>query len=169
MHRTSGMPTPRGPGRDSKTDSKHGSTKDAHYKGSERREKSKSSQIYETSRIVSTSRTPPSGDRRNAQHEEKLKLAESEVRIVSERPRLKARTHSAPFIELHKSSESHRDVERVDELPHMGKREKSCSVPEIDAGAATGAQDEDEVAGVVGTARKYSPFSSPEVGAACGL
>ena len=129
-------------GRESRRSSKSGSTGKDVYKSSERKEKSKSSQIYD-------------GQRRGSRQ------AESGLGSASARPQLKGRTNSAPFIDGRSSEPSRRQ--------DVGKREQRDFDRQASATARVGprtaqdAQDEDEVAGVVGAVRHFQPFQSPEV------
>ena len=134
------MPTP-SPGRDSRRGSKQsGQSGNDAYKSTDRREKAKSSQVYDGRRRAS-------------------KQAESSGSSVPQRPGLKSRTNSAPLVETRDGQSGVHKVDVDGEKPRVGG--KSSSTPRI--GAVETAQDEDEVAGVVGAVRKFQPFQSPEV------
>lgn len=130
-------------GRDSRRSSKSGPSGNEAYKSSDRREKAKSSQVYPSSRRGS-------------------RQAESTLGSVPERPSVKGRTYSAPLVDRVG------EPGRRDEL-HDGeqtrKESKSSSAPRVDAGGVgvEDAQDEDEVAGVVGAVKRFQPFQNPEV------
>ena len=133
------MPTSNS-GRDSRRSSKSSATAKAPTKGnSDRKEKAKSSQIYDTSRRPS-------------------RQAESVLRIVEERPSGKGRTNSAPLIEG--VSKLRRRDEAEDEERTI-KQSKTPSAPQLDG--VEPVQDEDEVAGVVGAIKRFEPFQTPEV------
>lgn len=130
------MPTP-GSGRESRRSSKSGASGSEAYKSSERREKAKSSQVYDSRRRGS-------------------KQAESGLGSVSERPQLKGRTNSAPLIEA-RVRQGVRDGEQT------GDEGKGSSTPRATYGGDEDGRDEDEVAGVVGAVRNLQPFQTPEV------
>ena len=132
------MPTSNS-GRESRRSSKSGPSGNEANKSSERREKAKSSQIYD-------------GKRRGS------KQAESTLGSVPERPGLKGRTNSAPLVEARITQPGSWDT-----LEDGPQTSKSSSAPKIGAGGVGDAQDEDEVAGVVGAVRRFQPFHSPEV------
>ncbi|KAK3681546.1 hypothetical protein LTR37_020854 [Vermiconidia calcicola] len=129
------MPTPSS-GRDSRRSSKSGPSGNDAYKSSERKEKAKSSQVYDSRRRGS-------------------KQVESGLGSVDERPKLKGRTSSAPLIEPQRHAVG--DGEQTP--PHS----TGSSTPRATQGGVEAAQDEDEVAGVVGAIKHYQPFQSPEV------
>lgn len=138
------MPTPSS-GRDSsRRSSKSGPSGNDAYKrnGSDRREKAKSSQVYE-------------GSKRRGSRQ-----AESGLDSVNEqRPGLKSRTNSAPLLE---------PQSRYDVAAARGQTSVRATAPStpVASGEDVGtAQDEDEVAGVVGAVRHFQPFQNPEVGA----
>ena len=130
------MPTPSS-GRESKRSSKSSAGANEAYKSSDRREKSKSSQVYV-------------GQRRGSRQ------AESELANASARPPLKGRTNSAPLIDARGADTGSRhNVE--------DGRQTGSSTPRAGPRGYQDAQDEDEVAGVVGAVRHFQPFQSPEV------
>jgi hypothetical protein len=112
---------------ESRRSSKSGASGNDAYKSSERREKAKSSQVYDSRRRGSKQ----SGEGRGA--------------APPERPTLKGRTNSAPV------------VERRGGQPD--RPSKGPSSPRLDEDA----QDEDEVAGVVGAADRLQLVQQPEV------
>ena len=130
------MPTPSSGRRSSKS----GPSGSEASKSSERREKAKSSQAYDTQRRGS-------------------RQAESTLGSVSEPPRLNGRTHSAPLVDRAGKAQRRDDLQDGEQ---MRKQSKSSSTPRAGAGAGD-AQDEDEVAGVVGAVKRFQPFQSPEV------
>lgn len=103
------------------------------YKSSERREKAKSSQIYDARR-------------RGSRQVE-----------VEERPRLKSRTNSAPLVNARLGGRE--DGEQTSK----GARKGQASAPQVGEAISEDAQDSDEEAGVVGAVRDIKPFRSPEV------
>lgn len=126
--------------RSSKSSLPSNSKEDAEKRSERRREKAKSSQIYESSRRGS-------------------KQAESGLGSLSERPKLKGRTNSTPVVSR-VAEPGHRDGTEEREQTREGRSRQTSQ-----AGLEThaGAQDEDEVAGVVGTVKKFQPFQNPEV------
>jgi hypothetical protein len=125
------MPTPSSGRRSSKS----GPSGNDAYKSSERREKAKSSQVYESARRGSK---------------------QSELGSVAERPKIKSRTNSAPLIEPRGRYEA-----RASQTGNVRGKENAAR-GEVGVGAGD-AQDEDEVAGVVGAVKHFSPFQNPEV------
>lgn len=130
------MPTPSS-GRESKRSSKSSAGANEAYRGSERREKSKSSQVYEAQRRGS-------------------KQAESGLVGASARPQVKGRTNSAPLIDARGADTASR--QNVEDGKQTGS-----STPRAGRSDLQDAQDEDEVAGVVGAVRHFQPFQSSEV------
>lgn len=107
---------------------------DAAYKSSERREKAKSSQIYDARR-------------RGSRQVE-----------VEERPRLKSRTNSAPLVDARLGGREE------GAQTSKGVRRGQASAPQLVGEAISeDAQDSDEEAGVVGAVKDLKPFRSPEV------
>ena len=134
------MPTPSS-GRDSRRSSKSGpSGNDAHKSSnSDRREKTKSAQVYD--------------DRRRGSRQ-----TESGLGSVSERPQLTSRTNSAPLLEPGARYGGARGEQT------SSARTTASSTSKVGSEDAGDAQDEDEVAGVVGAVRHFQPFQNPEVG-----
>lgn len=112
---------------------------------------------------------PPRNDRRQKAQSVQVETGrrrpsqqiEKPVRVADERPVVKSRTNSAPLV-----SRRADDATRQDDS-HGGAQSRAqassarastaVTVPELDA------QDEDEVAGVVGAIRHFQPFQPPEV------
>lgn len=113
--------------------------KDTHKSSSDRRLKAKSTQIE-------------TGRRRGSQQ------TESGLVIASDRPALKSRVNSAPLV---------RRVADIGGAAGDGTHErKDDDVADALAAVESGdldAQDEDEVAGVVGAVKHFQPFKTPEV------
>lgn len=155
------MPSSSSGGRDSRRSSKSGASaaaasssgsNDAHKGSGDRREKAKSSQSYTAAyNAARRGSVQPSH--------------EGGLGSVPERPRLKTRTHSAPLVEVRQRPAGggpDRDGGgHTDSKPQSKAKELA---PQTSGGAMADGQDEDEVAGAVGSARLYEPFSSPEVG-----
>ena len=137
------MPTPSS-GRESRRGSKPNATSNEAYKSSnERREKAKSSQIYD-------SRRRPS------------RQAESGLGSASARPQLKGRTNSAPLIDRGGADHGSRQSDRYGDQTAVSST--ASTTPRAGTYADRDAQDEDEVAGVVGALKTYQPFKSFQVG-----
>lgn len=136
------MPTPSS-GRESRRGSKsNASANEAYKSSSDRREKAKSSQIYD-------SRRRPS------------RQAESGLGSASARPQLKGRTNSAPLIDRGGAEAGARQSDRYGDQPAASST--ASTTPRAGGYGDVDAQDEDEVAGVVGTLKSYQPFKSFEV------
>lgn len=133
------MPAPVA-GRELKRSSKNGPSGNEAYKSVERREKGKSSQVYD--------------GRRRGSEQPKSSLAPT-----SARPHLQGRTNSSPLI--HRPGE----VDGLDGRDGKQHSEQDGQLAHTRAGADRMglAQDADEVAGVVGAVKKFQPFRSPEV------
>lgn len=129
------MPT-QSSGRESRRSSRSGPTSDEAYKSGERREKAKSSQIYDSRRRSS-------------------RQTEGGLSSVSERPKLGGRTNSAPLIEGRHGQNREQTGNR--------SKESSSTPPPLNDDGVQDARDEDEVAGVVGAIRHFQPFQNPEV------
>lgn len=85
---------------------------------------------------------------------------------ASERPRLKARTNSAPLVnDRGPVTGEHSQQLRRDESTHREPRRPPNPTPAIAAGFDGTGQDEDETLGVVGAIRQFHPFqtNTPEV------
>ena len=135
------MPTPSS-GRESRRGSKSNAAANEAYKSSsDRREKAKSSQIYD-------SRRRPS------------RQAESALGSASARPQLKGRTNSAPLVDRVAEYGS-RQTDRYGDQTAVSST--ASTTPRVGTYADRDAQDEDEVAGVVGAFKTYQPFKSFEV------
>ena len=134
------MPTPSS-GRESRRGSKSSVTPSEAQKSSDRREKAKSSQIYD-------SRRRPS------------RQAESSFSSASARPQLKGRTNSAPLIDRGGADQSARHGNEYG--VQTGHSSNASTTPRVSS-RVVDAQDEDEVAGVVGAVKNYQPFKSFEV------
>ena len=133
------MPTPSS-GRESRRGSKASATASETYKSSERREKAKSSQVYDSRRRPSRqAETPP----------------------TSARPQLKGRTNSAPLIDRTGAEPGTR--QGVEHGGQTGASSNASSTPRGGSHYVGDAQDEDEVAGVVGAMKSYQPFKTFEV------
>lgn len=76
---------------------------------------------------------------------------------AEERQRLKSRTNSAPLVDARLGGG------REGEQQTKGRRKGGAATPQIGGVISEDAQDEDEVAGVVGAVRDLKPFRSPEV------
>ena len=129
------MPTPSS-GRDSRRGSRANAVQaaaESGYASTDRREKAKSSQIYD-------------GRRRGSKQVE-----------VEERPRLKSRTNSAPLVDARLGGRD--DGEQTSK----GARKGQASAPQVGEAIGEDAQDSDEEAGVVGAVKDLKPFRSPEV------
>lgn len=120
-------------GRDSRRGSRSGG--EPGFKNAERREKAKSSQAY-------------------SQYTETAGKG-SEGGAATRRPQLGTRTTSAPLVERRRGSGYAAGLQHIPQSQDYAAQTGS--------GAAEGGQDEDEVAGVVGTVRQYEPFRSPQV------
>ena len=134
------MPTPSS-GRESRRGSKSSATPSDAQKSSDRREKAKSSQVYD-------------GRRRPSRQ------AESSLSGAPARPPLKGRTNSAPLIDRGGAEVGARHGN--DYGVQSGHSSNASTNPRA-ASRHVDAQDEDEVAGVVGAVRTYQPFKSFEV------
>lgn len=132
------MPTPSS-GRESRrgSSSKSTATADEAYRrsGYSRDKKAKSSQIYDSRRQT-----------------------DGTLGSATARPQLKGRTNSAPLIQ--RASNTQHVDEHGDETPVSST---TSTTPRLGSHAIGEAQDEDEVAGVVGAVRAYQPFKSFEV------
>lgn len=136
------MPTPSA-GRESRRGSKSNASANEHYMSSgDRREKSKSSQIYD-------SRRRPS------------RQAESALGSPLARPQLKGRTNSAPLIDRGGTEPGTRYNDLYSD--QTAASSNASTTPRIRSYGDGDAQDEDEVAGVVGALKAYQPFKSFEV------
>lgn len=123
--------------------------------GSERSEKSKSSQSY----------TQYSGAARRSS----LRPEESSVGgTAAQRPHLGNRANSLPLGESVRGTEAASGVQERGQTYAGIPRVASGHQPQAGPGAGSFAQDEDEVAGVTGAVRQYEPFRSPDVGVAAG-
>ena len=146
------MPNTSG-GRDARRSSRSGpSGSDAPRGTAERREKAKSSQSY----------SAPYNDAANLRGslqptQTRRGSVQPSLGSIVERPKRPVRTNSAPLVDTVGARPPNRQAEHA---------EQEIEATEIAPQAAGGAMwDEDEVAGAVGSvsARKYSPFQSPEV------
>ena len=136
------MPTPSS-GRESRRGSKSNATANEAYKSSsERREKAKSSQVYD-------SRRRPS------------RQAESALASAPARPQLKGRTNSAPLIDRGGAEHANRQTDRYGD--QTAGSSTASTTPRATTYVDWDAQDEDEVAGVVGAFKTYQPFKNFEV------
>ncbi|KAK3675063.1 hypothetical protein LTR78_004997 [Recurvomyces mirabilis] len=134
-----------GGGRDSRRSSKSGASGNDAYRTSERKEKAKSSASY-TAAAYGASRRGS---------------VQPTMGTVPERPRMKSRNNSAPLIATREQQQgSGQGQQRGQEADGEEDEEDAA---QMRAGAMVDGQDEDEVAGVVGAARQYQPFQSPEV------
>lgn len=130
--------------RDSRRSSKSSSiSHEKHKSSTERREKAKSSQTYDS---------PRRGSRQT----------ESTLDVVSERRGLKTRTNSAPVIESRAIRPNGR-MRIVETQSQYSNDDKKSTAPRVTIGAYEDGQDDDEVAGVVGTLRHFEPFPATEV------
>ncbi|EMC95338.1 hypothetical protein BAUCODRAFT_578020 [Baudoinia panamericana UAMH 10762] len=145
------MPNPSSGGRDSRRSSKSGPSSQEAYRNSERREKAKSTQSY-TGTAYGAAAARRGSVQPNAD-------GSASLSSVPERPRLKARTHSAPLVETHPA------VRDGGDSPQQATEaeDRDYAVAQATLNALIDGQDEDEVAGAVGTVRQYQPFQSPEV------
>lgn len=134
------MPTPSS-GRESRRASKSSATPSEAQKSSDRREKAKSGQIYD-------SRRRPS------------RQAESSLSSASARPQLKGRTNSAPLID--RGAVEPGALHGNEYGGQTGPSSNASTTPRVGS-RVVDAQDEDEVAGVVGAVKNYQPFKSFEV------
>lgn len=113
-----------------------------HKSSSERRSKAKSAQIVSDS-----------GRRRASQQ------ADTGLVVAAERPALKSRVNSAPLAQRQRIAEG-----SDDEDPRSGLRgEEGGDATVAEERPVVDAQDEDEVAGVVGAVKHFQPFKTPEV------
>jgi hypothetical protein len=71
------------------------------------------------------------------------------------RPQTGTRTNSAPLVERRRGSGYAAGLQRIPPSQE--------NAAQAGTGAAKTGQDEDEVAGAVGTVRQYEPFQSPQV------
>jgi len=126
------MPTST-PGRDSKRSSRTSTTEANKSSTSDRRAKAQSQQIYKQ------------GRRPSQQVEDGLKVS-------AERPGVKSRTNSAPLVQTAADAKRSSTGQKSTRSQQDG--------PATTAKKAVGgqAQDEDEVAGVVGAIRHFQPF-----------
>lgn len=108
------------------------------HRGSERREKAKSSQFYD-------------GRRRGSKQSE---------HVPDDRPRIKSRTNSAPLVNARLGGRA--EGEQTSKGGTQGRRGagRQASVGGV---ISEDAQDSDEEAGVVGAVRQLKPFASLEV------
>lgn len=135
------MPTPSSR-RESRRSSKSSIAGKDTYKSTERREKSKSSQVYD-------------GQRRGSRQ------AESGAGSVPARPEFKGRTNSAPLVDARGSQPGHGDD--VGHREQTGAEHRTSEPLQTESRNVEHAQDEDEVAGVVGAMKHFQPFHSIEV------
>ena len=135
------MPTPSS-GRESRRDSssKSAATTTEAYKrsGYSREKKAKSSQIYDSRRQT-----------------------DGTLGSATPRPQLKGRTNSAPLVDRAGAETNTQLVDGHGERTALSSN--ASTTPRVSSYAIGEAQDEDEVAGVVGAARAYQPFKSFEV------
>lgn len=84
---------------------------------------------------------------------------EKQLRIADERPSVKSRINSAPLVSRRVDDASRQEDGHDDAQPRAqaASARASKAIPDL------GAQDEDEVAGVVGAIRHFQPFQPPEV------
>lgn len=143
------MPTSSSAGRESRRSSKSGPSGSVAQGSGERKEKSKSSQSYATSY--------------NAARRGSAQPSQEALGSVAERPRLKTRTHSEPLVEVRKTESGASGSELEDGLASPGPDAYTLAPQQVGGSGMANGQDEDEVAGAVGTVRQYQPFQSPEV------
>lgn len=136
------MPTPSS-GRESRRDSsskssaaaKESSRRSGYHKD---REKAKSSQIYDSRRQT-----------------------DGTLGSATSRPQLKSRTNSAPLIDRGGAGSNAEHINGHGEQTAVSST--ASTTPRVSSYRVPDAQDEDEVAGVVGAVRAYQPFKSFEV------
>ena len=129
-------------GRESRRNSKPNATANGSVKSSgDRRQKAQSTEVY-------------TGRRRPSQQ------ADNGTQVYQQRPEVKTRTNSAPLVQTINEPGLRNGLEKGDKI--------SNSVLDLqqrvaDVNAVAPGQDEDEVAGVVGTVKHFEPFQSPRV------